>query len=97
MNLNYQLTFGKFKGHTLKDIADNNPWYLNWIVKMDWFKTKLKTELSKEDFRYLANAQNKYNAELDNQRIVNSYFPNGRYSNDNDDDYSNFCGVHGFL
>lgn len=97
MTLEYKLTFGKFKGHSLKDIADNNPWYLNWIAsKTIWLKDKLKTELSKEDFLYLAKAQNKYNSELDNQRMINSYFPRGG-SNDNDDDYSNFCGVHGFF
>jgi hypothetical protein len=78
MNLQYKLTFGKFEGQTLQEVADNNNWYLDTIVKVEWLIKKIRTEMSKEDIAYLQTAQNKHHAEQErrfNNMVVSSYFP----------------------
>ena len=97
MDLQYKLTFGKFKGYTLQDIADNNSWYLNTITKVEWLIKKIRTEMGKEDIDYLQSSQNKYNTDRErrfNNMVVRSYFPNKGWNND---DHSNYCGIHGGL
>jgi hypothetical protein len=95
MDLQYKLTFGKFKGHTLQDIADNNNWYLDMIAKVEWLVKKIRTEMNKDDIAYLQAAQNKHHSEQEkrfNNMVVSSYFPSKGWNND---DYSNYCGIHG--
>lgn len=37
-------TFGKFKDVPIKDVFEQQPSYLSWIVKQRWFKDKFKKE-----------------------------------------------------
>lgn len=96
MNLNYQLTFGKFKGFTLQEIADKNSWYLDHILRnVIWLKNKMLKEMCKEDITYIQTAYNKYWNERTkriNNKIVSSYFPSNGW---NKDDYSNYYGING--
>jgi hypothetical protein len=97
MDLQYKLTFGKFKGYTLQDVADNNNWYLDMITKVDWLIKKIRAEMTKEDIEYLQNALNKHRKEQEkrfNKMIIGSYFPSRGWNNDS---YSNYCGIHGTM
>lgn len=83
MNLDYELTFGKFKGKTLRFIIDNEAWYLNQITEVEWLVKKIRSEMIKSDLDILQKELTKMRKSQEikcNNRIVMSYFPN--YSTD---------------
>jgi len=37
-----ELTFGKFKDKSIRDVFEEDPNYIRWIMKQSWFKDKFK-------------------------------------------------------
>ena len=83
MDLNYELTFGKFKGKTLRFVVDNEAWYLNQITEIEWLVKKIRSEMVKSDLDTLQKALTEMRKKQQikfNNKIVMSYFSN--YSDD---------------
>ena len=44
-NLPPHLWFGKYKGEFIADIFQKDPEYLSWLIKQEWLKPRLKTQI----------------------------------------------------
>ena len=95
MDLNYVLTFGKFRGKSLQYVCDEQSWYLDFLTGIEWLLKKIKSEMNPDDLKYMQTQLKKYRIEKDrrfNNWVVSSYFPSKSW---NKDDYSNSCGISG--
>ena len=36
------IPFGKYRGHLLEEIFDDDPAYLEWLAEQEWFRTKFE-------------------------------------------------------
>jgi hypothetical protein len=43
-----ELTFGKYRGESVDDVASDDPAYLRWLLKQDWFAEDRWTDVREE-------------------------------------------------
>jgi len=94
MDLNWNFTFGRFKGQSIQNIMDNNPWYLNFLPKIKWLVEKINNEMTQEDIKKIEAARYNYNMKSE---IYHQESQEYSHWNDKEIDQSTFCGSMGFF